>query len=113
MCLQAMSVVYNRCSEEIGVFNDTEFVVHMLNQCSNKLERDRLLQFLYALLLNEKNVKLFVDAGGIRCLVDLVTLAHLHTNRAITPMQTLMIEASQSQLDTDEPEWFYTKVYVV
>eukprot|EP01147_Barroeca_monosierra_P008081 gene8081-757_t len=102
----------SKSSEEIGVFNDTEFVVHMLNQCSNKLERDRLLQFLYALLLNEKNVKLFVDAGGIRCLVDLVTLAHLHTNRAITPMQTLMIEASQSQLDTDEPEWFYTKTDV-
>ena len=39
------------------------------------------------LLLNERNVKLFIDAGGIRCLVDLVTLAHLHVSRATVPLQ--------------------------
>jgi hypothetical protein len=32
MCLQAMAVVYNKCYEEIGYFNDTEFIVHMLNR---------------------------------------------------------------------------------
>lgn len=32
MCLQAMAVVYAKCHEEIGHFNDTEFIVHMLNR---------------------------------------------------------------------------------
>ena len=28
-----------------------------------------------------------MDANGIRCLVDLLTLAHLHTSRATVPTQ--------------------------
>lgn len=32
MCLQAMTVVYAKCHEAIGHFNDTEFIVHMLNK---------------------------------------------------------------------------------
>eukprot|EP00055_Hartaetosiga_balthica_P006980 m.23293 g.23293 ORF g.23293 m.23293 type:complete len:2228 (-) comp5537_c0_seq1:183-6866(-) len=108
MCLQAMSVVYEKCSEEVGVFNDTEFIVHMLNTCEDNLERDRLLQFLNVLLLDKRNVKLFIDAGGIRCLVDLVTLAHMHTTRATTPMQTAMLEASSTQNANDAKEWYYT-----
>ncbi len=28
-----------------------------------------------------------MDANGVRCLVDLLTLAHLHTSRATVPMQ--------------------------
>ncbi len=56
-------------------------------QCEDRGERDRLLQFLNVLLLNKSNAKRFVDANGIRCLVDLLTLAHLHTSRATVPMQ--------------------------
>ena len=32
MCLQAMAIVYGQCYEEIGSFNDTEFVVRKLEQ---------------------------------------------------------------------------------
>lgn len=110
MCLQAMTVVYTACHETIGNFNDTEYIVHMLNRCEDRSERDRLLQFMNALLLNERNVKLFIDAGGIRCLVDLVTLAHLHVSRATVPLQSNVLEASASQKDADdEAEWYYCK----
>lgn len=32
MCLQAMAIVYGQCYDEIGSFNDTEFVVRKLEQ---------------------------------------------------------------------------------
>ena len=60
-----MTVVYSSCHSVIGSFNDTEYIVHMLNrvwlifclisipilfyiQCEDKAERDRLLQFMNA-----------------------------------------------------------------
>lgn len=35
----------------------------------------------------QKNVKEVMDSNGVRILVDLLTLAHLHTNRATVPLQ--------------------------
>ena len=32
MCLQAMAIVYGACFEEIGPFNDTEFIIKKLEQ---------------------------------------------------------------------------------
>lgn len=77
MCLQALAVVYGQCFEDIGGFNDTEYIVTMLNRCEDHMERDRLLEFLCVLLKHRRNVKLFIDAGGLRCLVDMVTLVRL------------------------------------
>eukprot|EP00039_Didymoeca_costata_P023981 m.8876 g.8876 ORF g.8876 m.8876 type:complete len:2271 (-) comp3968_c0_seq1:482-7294(-) len=108
MCLQAMAVVYGACFDKIGAFNDTEYIVTMLNRCEDSMERDRLLEFLFVLLKNKKNAKLFIDAGGVRCLVDMVTLAHLHTTRATVPLQTNVLEASASQLADDDAEWYYS-----
>lgn len=35
MCLQAMTIVYGRCYEEIGAFNDTKYILGMLDRvCS-------------------------------------------------------------------------------
>ena len=34
MCLQAMSVVYGRCYDEIGAFNDTRYIIGMLDRVS-------------------------------------------------------------------------------
>ncbi len=34
MCLQAMAIVYGRCHEEIGAFNDTKYIVGMLERVS-------------------------------------------------------------------------------
>ena len=78
-------------------------------QCIDRTERDRLLQFVNVLLLNRRNVKLFIDAGGVRCLVDLVTLAHGHTTRAVQPTQTNLLEASAEQKAQDAEEWFYAQ----
>ena len=108
MCLQAMAVVYGTCFDKIGPFNDTEYIVTMLNRCEDSMERDRLLEFLYVLLKNKKNVKLFIDAGGIRALMDMVTLAHLHTTRAVVPLQSNVLEASAAQLAEDDAEWYYS-----
>lgn len=35
----------------------------------------------------QKNVKEVMDSNGVRILVDLLTLAHLHTSRAMVPLQ--------------------------
>lgn len=56
-------------------------------QCTDKLERDRLIGFLHKLILHQRNVKEIMDANGIKVLVDLLTLAHLHTSRAVVPLQ--------------------------
>lgn len=108
MCLQALAVVYGQCFEQIGGFNDTEYFVTMLNRCEDHMERDRLLEFLCVLLKHRHNVKLFIDAGGMKCLIDMVTLAHLHTSRATVPLQSNVIEASAAQLMEDEAEWYYS-----
>lgn len=32
MCLQAMAIVYGSCYEEIGAFNDTEYIMRKMEQ---------------------------------------------------------------------------------
>ncbi|GFQ70979.1 dnaJ homolog subfamily C member 13 [Trichonephila clavata] len=107
MCLQAMAIVYGRHFEEIGCFNDTRFVINMLDRSSDKLERDRLVLFIGKLIQDKRNVKEVIDAGGLRILVDLLTLAHLHTSRATVPTQTNVIEASPEMMMMTEKEWYY------
>jgi hypothetical protein len=34
MCLQAMAIVYGKCHDEIGGFNDTKYIVGMLERVS-------------------------------------------------------------------------------
>ena len=46
MCLQAMAIVYGQCYEEIGPFNDTEFIVRkMALVCTSLQSRFRLDYF--------------------------------------------------------------------
>lgn len=107
MCLQAMTIVYTKCHEEIGPFNDTKYIIAMLERTTDKLERDRLLMFIDSLILNKSNVKDIIDGNGIKTLVDLVVLAHLHTSRAYVPTQTNVIEASADMDRDTEKEWYY------
>ncbi|CAG2229949.1 DNAJC13 [Mytilus edulis] len=107
MCIQAMTIVYGRCHEEIGAFYDTKYMVGMLERCTDKLERDRLVLFLQKLILHPKNVKEIMDANGIKVLVDLLTLAHLHTSRATVPLQSNVIEAGADMKRETEKEWYY------
>jgi DnaJ homolog subfamily C member 13 len=106
MCLQAMTIVYTKCHEEIGSFHDTKYIVAMLERTSDRSERDRLLMFIDSLILNKSNVKEILDGNGIKTLVDLLTLAHLHTNRAYVPTQTNVIEASAEMERDTEKEWY-------
>ena len=39
MCLQAMTIVYGKCHEEIGAFNDTRYIVGMLERVSDTYDR--------------------------------------------------------------------------
>uniref|UniRef100_A0A6I8R119 DnaJ heat shock protein family (Hsp40) member C13 n=1 Tax=Xenopus tropicalis TaxID=8364 RepID=A0A6I8R119_XENTR len=107
LCLQALSIVYGRCHEEIGPFGDTKYIVGMLERCTDRLERDRLILFLNKLILNKKNVKDIMDSNGIRILVDLLTLAHLHTSRATVPLQSNVIEAAPDMKRESEKEWYF------
>ncbi|KAK2499613.1 hypothetical protein MC885_004710, partial [Smutsia gigantea] len=107
LCLQALAIVYGRCHEEIGPFTDTRYIIGMLERCTDKLERDRLILFLNKLILNKKNVKDLMDSNGIRILVDLLTLAHLHVSRATVPLQSNVIEAAPDMKRESEKEWYF------
>ncbi|PZC83065.1 hypothetical protein B5X24_HaOG208538 [Helicoverpa armigera] len=106
MCLQAMSIVYGRYFEDIGPFADTKYIVQMLDRTCDRMERDRLVQFLSKLILHRRNVSDILEWNGIRILVELMTLAHLHTSRATVPAQSNVIEGPQQQTGGDR-EWYY------
>ncbi|KAJ8397415.1 hypothetical protein AAFF_G00439640 [Aldrovandia affinis] len=109
-CLQALAIVYGRCQEEIGPFTDTKYIVGMLDRCTDRLERDRLILFLNKLILNKKNVVELMDSNGIRILVDLLALAHLHTSRATVPLQSNVLEAAPDMKRESEKEWYFGNV---
>ncbi len=47
LCLQAMTIVYTKCHEEIGPFNDTKYIMIMLEKCVERTERDRYFYVLF------------------------------------------------------------------
>ncbi|XP_017781227.1 PREDICTED: dnaJ homolog subfamily C member 13 [Nicrophorus vespilloides] len=107
MCLQAMAIVYGRYFEDIGPFSDTKYIIGMLDKCFDKLERDKLVMFINKLIMHRKNVRELLDAGGVRIMVDLLTLAHLHTSRAVMRTQTNVIESGNIADPSMEKEWYY------
>lgn len=108
-CLQAMAIIYGNYMDEIGQFNDMRYILDMLKDCRNRLERDRLILLIEKFIMNKSNAKEFIDANGIVTLVDMVTLAHLHTQRAFIPTQTNVIEATTEMLAAAaSKEWFYS-----
>lgn len=64
----------------------------------DKGERDRFVIFIGKLINHRRNVKDLLDANGIKILVDLLTLAHLHTSRFVVfyfvqyPLQPCMLQ---------------------
>ena len=95
LCLQAMTIVYGRHHQEIGPFHDTKYIVAMLDRTLDRVERDRLLLFLDKLILHKDNVSSVVQANGIKILLELLPLAHLHTSRAVMKnTNTTAIEAN-------------------
>ncbi|UJR33077.1 hypothetical protein I4U23_020536 [Adineta vaga] len=109
MCLQAMTIVYARHYENIGAFNDTKHIILMLDRSTDKCERDRLLMFISKLILNHRNVRDIIDCGGIKTLIQLMCLAHLHINRAQVPLASNVLESSSTMTRESEKEWYYGK----
>jgi DnaJ family protein C protein 13 len=54
-------------------------------QSIEKGERDRLVLFIQKLVLSRENARELVNSGGLKVLVDLLSLAHLHTSRSSSP----------------------------
>ncbi|KEG15603.1 endosomal trafficking protein RME-8 [Trypanosoma grayi] len=110
-CLHGMSILYEHYAEVIGQFNDVEYIVKMLEATSDPVFRDRLLNFILQLLRIRLNVKLFLDCDGLRPLVDLLSVAHLHVDRPQLHSATNAIECAGSPMDLQdqEKEWFYTQ----
>lgn len=110
VCLHAMSIVYAAHHSDIGEFRDIRYLLQCLESTRDRLLRDRLLILMRRLMVKEQNVKQFLDADGVRTLVDLLPLAHLHVTRAAPVTQTNLIEASSdaAQLQEDlQLEWHY------
>lgn len=105
-CLHAMSIIYDNYHEEIGPFDDIQFVMSILEQGVNCVLRDRIVQFMSKLIKNYVNIKTLICSNGVTVLVDLSTLSHLHVNRAVIPTQTNVIEASPEMVKNSfEKEW--------
>jgi len=108
-CLHAMSIVYGTYMDEIGRFNDIAYILGMLRDCRDRLERDRLVLLLEKFIMYKPNAKDFIDAGGVEVMINMITLAHLHTQRAFMPTQTNVIEATTEMLAAAESkEWYYS-----
>ena len=108
-CLQAMALVYGRHRDVIGPFPDTGYLVTLLERSNDYEERDRLVCLLSQLVAESRNVKGLLDADGLRSLIDLLPLAHLHTRRAVLVTQSNVIEAGHDmqQPGEKEKEWYY------
>lgn len=104
-----MALVYGRHQNAIGPFPDTGYLVTLLERSSDYEERDRLVSLLAQLITEPRNVKGLLDADGLRCLIDLLPLAHLHTRRAVLVSQSNVIEAGHDmqQPGEKEKEWYY------
>uniref|UniRef100_A0A834R1S3 DnaJ -like protein subfamily C member 13 n=1 Tax=Sarcoptes scabiei TaxID=52283 RepID=A0A834R1S3_SARSC len=108
-CLQAMSIIYEKYFEDIGPFNDIDFMIKNLNDCVDLTLRDRLVEFFGKIIKNKSNIKHFIRSDGLMILIDLATLSHLHINRAVIPTQTNVIEFSPNIENVMEKEWHISK----
>lgn len=108
-CLQAMAIIYGNYMNEIGHFNDIPYILGMLKVCQNRQERDRLILLLDKFIMHKSNAKDFIDGHGVTILVEMITLAHLHTQRAFIPTQSNVIEATTEMLAAAaSKEWYYS-----
>uniref|UniRef100_A0A3Q3W297 J domain-containing protein n=1 Tax=Mola mola TaxID=94237 RepID=A0A3Q3W297_MOLML len=106
LCLQALTIVYGKCYEEIGPFTDTKYIVGMLDRVSTSIVvRSNLLKSLNPHF--NSHSRDMMDSNGVRILVDLLTLAHLHTSRATVPLQSNVLEASPDMKRESEKEWYF------
>ena len=104
-----MAIVYGRCWEELGPFEDAAYIIKLLEKTRNRCERDRLVIFIEKLMLHRDNVKYVINAGGVKLLIDIVTLAHLQKNRPKTTVlqKNAIIAGEELEAEMEEKEWYY------
>ncbi|XP_055606556.1 dnaJ homolog subfamily C member 13 isoform X2 [Uranotaenia lowii] len=103
--LQALAKVYRRYYEDIGYFSDMTYILQMLDRCLSPALRDALIGLVKNLVLHKSNCRSLVE--HVNCLVDLITLAHLHTGRAMPNTKTNVIEAGPNMKMHEEKDWYY------
>eukprot|EP01105_Mastigella_eilhardi_P016523 TRINITY_DN377_c0_g1_i1.p1 TRINITY_DN377_c0_g1~~TRINITY_DN377_c0_g1_i1.p1 ORF type:complete len:3053 (-),score=889.84 TRINITY_DN377_c0_g1_i1:2788-10773(-) len=107
VCIQAMATVYKFYKDAIGQFRDLPHIVTMLRQTTNRLTRDRLMQFLWVLVEREENAKKFIDCNGIPMLVEFLTLVHVQAQHIVAPLQSNLLTVGP---EAAEGEWYYSVV---
>uniref|UniRef100_A0A1A9X3H4 J domain-containing protein n=1 Tax=Glossina brevipalpis TaxID=37001 RepID=A0A1A9X3H4_9MUSC len=104
--LQALAKVYKRYHQEIGQFNDISYILHyVIAYCFSPSLRDALINLISCLVLEKSNCRPLVE--HVQCLVDLITLAHLHKGRVQPNTKTNLIEAGPNAQPYEEKDWYY------
>ncbi|KAM7345045.1 receptor mediated endocytosis 8 isoform 2-T2 [Cochliomyia hominivorax] len=103
--LQALAKVYKRYHKEIGQFGDMSYILQLSDRCFSPSLRDALINLISCLVLEKSNCRPLVD--HVQCLVDLITLAHLHQGRAQPNTKTNVIEAGPNMQQYEEKDWYY------
>ncbi|XP_054738081.1 dnaJ homolog subfamily C member 13 [Anastrepha obliqua] len=103
--LQALAKVYRRYHKEIGRFSDMSYILQLTDRCLSPSLRDALINLISCLVLEKSNCRPLVD--HVQCLVDLITLAHLHKGRAQPNTKTNVIEAGPNMEAYEEKDWYY------
>lgn len=102
--LQALAKVYQKYHEEIGYFSDITYILLMLDKCLSPALRDALIGFIKCLVSHKANCRPLLD--HISCLIDLITLSHLHKGNVVPNTKTNVIEAGDMQI-IEEKDWYY------
>ncbi|XP_062135863.1 dnaJ homolog subfamily C member 13 isoform X2 [Drosophila sulfurigaster albostrigata] len=103
--LQALAKVYRRYHKEIGKFSDMSYILQLSDRCLSPSMRDALINLISCLVLEKSNCRALID--HVQCLVDLITLAHLHKGRAQLNTKTNVIEAGPNMSAYEEKDWYY------
>ena len=90
--MEALETAFERC-------------VSVVDRSVDRQEQDRLVLFISKLILHKENVVDVLKASGLKTLVELITLAHLQTSRAVIPTQTQAIEKGNEK-DRNGPVGF-------
>ena len=106
LCMQGMAVTYQTYHQSIGPFPDTSHVVRLLGKTLDRLERDRMLLLVRALLASTINAKRFIADGGLQVLLALLTTVHLESERSAHSqvLQTNLLTSS-AEKEAATKEW--------
>jgi DnaJ homolog subfamily C member 13 len=104
VALQALAKVYQKYHDDIGYFSDITYILLMLDKTLSPTLRDALIGFIKCLVSHKGNCRPLLDY--ISCLIDLITLSHLHKGNTIPNTKTNVIECGDMKI-VEEKDWYY------